>query len=186
MRASVNENAPPQLGRGGGEQPGAKPAAPCPQLLADAGISRAADGSFVIADSLGFRSSVERSTRQADAKNELLAALSDSWSEAHELRLALQPTRAADADAGAGDGVKDSLVRLLLHCQTIQSDVETILLETLPEHQAELDGPARVLWALADGRGGPRSTGPSTPPVALRTRSCRSCCTRGSSRRSTR
>ena len=133
MRAASSENEAPQLS--GEAVAGAKA---CTRLLAEAGISRTPDGGFAISDSLGFRSTIERSTRQAAAKDELMTALSDSWADPTELRLALQPTR-ADTGAGVGEGVKDSLVRLLLHCQTIQSEVATILIEMLPEHQTEID-----------------------------------------------
>ena len=111
----------------------------CARLLAEAGVARAPDGAFVISDSLGFRSSLERATRQNAAKIELLNALNESWADPRELRLALQPTRATDKEAFASDGVKDSLVRLLLQCQTIQSDVATSLLELLAEYQTEID-----------------------------------------------
>ena len=118
LSVPMNENEAPQVApaaRAAQKAPDAA-TAPCTHHLADAGISRdAATGGYLIANSLEFRASIERVARQAGTKTELLAALNESWSsDPKELRLALQPTRCAGTE---GEGVKDSLVRLLLHCK---------------------------------------------------------------------
>lgn len=132
----MDENQPPQLAPQRGKP---REVSACP-LLSEAGLSRhPTTARFVIASAAKFRISIERATKQPNVKAELLSALSESWSDSKELRLALQPMRCAGADL-ASAGVKDSLVRLLLHCQTIQPEIAKMLLEMLPEHQAEMEG----------------------------------------------
>jgi hypothetical protein len=54
----------------------------------------------------------------------------------------LQPTRAATTGGSLGDAVKDSVVRLLLQCSSVQTALAQQLLQSLQEHQDELDGGA--------------------------------------------
>ena len=187
-RAAVDsENEMPQIadtkskGSKPQEENAAPPAPAVPHaLLASAGLSRAADGSYLIADAFVFRQHIERACRDDNAKSELLAALAEAWAEPDALRTALQPTRAAASVSTAtslfGDGgVKDSVVRLLLQCTSVQTSLAQQLLEVLPEHQEELEGAAshagmplpklvlsqfRWLEHVADGNGTTRPPAP--------------------------
>ena len=108
--------------------PAPPPSAPPPALLTEAGLQRGADGSFLLADSFLFKQHVSRALRRGadnSTKDDLVAALAELWSEPAELRAALQPTRIAAADGAADGDVKDSLVRLLLQCDTLQTDLAT-------------------------------------------------------------
>ena len=64
----------------------------------------------------------------------------EEWEDPASLRQALSPMRTPGAGAAsAGDGVKDSLVRMLLHVDPLQTDLATKLLEKLPELEDEMD-----------------------------------------------
>ena len=105
-------------------------------VLGQAGVSALADGTFLIADGFTFRNSIERAMRRPGAKDALLSALRDAWSEPDALRAALQPTRsAASATSAAGDAI----VRLLLQCSSVQTELAQQLLEGLADHQEELE-----------------------------------------------
>ena len=127
----------------------AKPGPSAPNALQAAGVERADDGSYVLSDSLGFRSCIEKAMRPAGAKEALLSALGECWASADELRLALQPTRVAGPVAPASEGAwsqgaKDSVVRLLLHCDSLQKELAALLFTLLPEHQDEMEGAGAV------------------------------------------
>ena len=139
-----NENRSPQRGniRGAKEPPAAVAIVGHP-VLAKAGLAAAADGTLLLAESFGFKLAIDRACRQTAVREELLAVLADEWSNPVALRAALQPTHAATASAlGGGDSVKDSLVRLLLQCVSIQTDLARLLIQELANHQDELDGSA--------------------------------------------
>lgn len=111
--------------------------------LASAGISADRHG-FLVADTFSFRQTIERAVRAPSALAELMSALTEAWAEPDALRAALQPTRAAVSAAGGGaigESVKDSLVRLLLQCDPVQTELAQMLLEQLPEHQEDLEAP---------------------------------------------
>ena len=109
--------------------------------LADAGIARSADGGYLLnTDSFKFRQHMERTMRRIDARDDLIQNLAEEWEDPASLRQALSPMRTPGAGAAsAGDGVKDSLVRMLLHVDPLQTDLATKLLEKLPELEDEMD-----------------------------------------------
>lgn len=111
-------------------------------LLAEAGISVAADGTFLLADGFAFRRVVERAARKTGATDELIDALAETWVDAGAFRAMLQPARSVAAGAAIGDTVKDSLIRLLLQCRPVQTRLAQQLLESLNEHQDELESAA--------------------------------------------
>ena len=109
-------------------------------VLGEAGISRDPCGGYVLAPggAFAFKARVNRAMQRGPgAKEELLDALFEAWAGPESLRCALRPTRAQD-----GDTVKDSLVRLLLQCEGVQTELAQRLLEALPDHQDELEGRA--------------------------------------------
>ena len=155
----------------------AKPAPSPPRdvphpLLAEYGLSRMADGTYALADAFMFKQQISRAMRRDEAREGLLSALSTAWSDPDELRAALQPTRVASpassdqrglpspARAMAAlpmtglygeAGVKESLVRLLLQCDSLQTALAQLLLQgPLAEHQEELEsGPAQAHAGMA-------------------------------------
>ena len=141
------------------------PDAPLPPLPHDAfeamGLSRAPDGSYLVADTFVFRQQVRAAVRRPGAKDELLGAVQEAWSDPAELRAALQPTRSrlsavggsATAACSFDGGFKDSFARLLLQCDDLQTGLASMLLERLAELQDELEDAT-----AATGGGGGLST----------------------------
>ena len=117
------------------------------ELLEKAGLKRLG-GEFFLADAFRFRHIINSAVRREEAAaQELVDALSEAWSEPDELRAALQPTRTPAAAAPALDSnifgdmaVRDSLVRLLLQCESVQTELANNLLQMLPALQDELEG----------------------------------------------
>ena len=158
----VEQHDPQRLAssRAGGKAPsarapstaaaGARSAEPTPHpiaLLAEAGIAVAADGTNLLADGFAFRRVVDRASRRPGAKDELLEQLAAAWANPAAFRAMLQPTHAASSAAAGGggalgDGVKDSVIRLLLQCGSVQTELAQALLESLADHQDELEGHA--------------------------------------------
>jgi hypothetical protein len=167
----------------------AAPAAPPPPpplphpSLGEAGLARAPDGAYLVQDSFAFKGAIGRS--MGDRDEELVSALQDAWSDPHAFRALLQPTRQPVAGAASGfeAGLKDSVVRLLLQCDQLQTALAQGLLQSLPEHEAELDGAAtrsgmplpklvlsqfRWLDHVVDGDGTCLSSRPSHPAPSTR------------------
>ena len=111
-----------------------------PQLK-EAGVAFGADGSYQLTtDSFKFREHLKRTMKRNDARDELIQGLADSWEDASSLRQALSPMRMpAGAATSAGDGVKDSLVRMLLQVDPLQTELANMLFEKLGELQADMD-----------------------------------------------
>ena len=111
-----------------------------PQLK-EAGVAFGADGAYQLTtDSFKFREHLKRTMKRNDARDELIQGLADSWEDASSLRQALSPMRMGDsAAAAAGDGVKDSLVRMLLQVDPLQTELANMLFEKLGELQADMD-----------------------------------------------
>ena len=111
-----------------------------PQLK-EAGVALSADGSYQLTtDSFKFREHLKRTMKRNDARDELIQGLADSWEDVSSLRQALSPMRMpAGAATAAGDGVKDSLVRMLLQVDPLQSELANMLFEKLGELQADMD-----------------------------------------------
>jgi len=139
----TDENAALQLPRrvGKASAPATTAAAALHPILASAGLTAAADG-FALGDTFSFKMTIERAMRRPGAQDELLESLRETWADPSALRLALQPTRAATTGGSLGDAVKDSVVRLLLQCSSVQTALAQQLLQSLQEHQDELDGGA--------------------------------------------
>ena len=107
-----------------------------PQLK-EAGVALGSDGSYQLTtDSFKFREHLKRTMKRDDARDELIQSLADSWEDASSLRQALSPMGAA---AAAGDGVKDSLVRMLLQVDPLQTELANTLFEKLGELQADME-----------------------------------------------
>ena len=115
--------------------------------LGEAGLSRSSDGGYLLADSFCFKQSINRAMKSDASRDEFLGALAEAWSEDSQELRAAAATRAASSAAsnGAGGasifhdgGVKDSLVRLLLQCDSLQTDFARQLLQSLGQHQDEL------------------------------------------------
>ena len=198
------ENQAPQAAASavGVTKPGDALAAPAPaeapsvphRLLEAAGLCRSADGGYLLADAFMFRQKMERACRDPATKEEFLSALAEHFSsDPKELRAALQPTRGHSSSTGTGAStgssscfgdaaIKDSVVRLLLQCASVQTPLATALLESVADHQEELEGGAathtgmalpklilsqfRWLEHVADGNG-KRAPWPCAP-IALR------------------
>ena len=111
-----------------------------PQLR-EAGVAFGADGSYQLTtDSFKFREHMKRTMKRNDARDELIQGLADSWEDTSNLRQALSPMRMpAGAATAAGDGVKDSLVRMLLQVDPLQTELANMLFEKLSELQADMD-----------------------------------------------
>ena len=111
-----------------------------PQLK-EAGVAFSADGSYQLTtDSFKFREHLKRTMKRNDARDELIQGLADSWEDVSSLRQALSPMRMpAGAATAAGDGVKDSLVRMLLQVDPLQTELANMLFEKLGELQADMD-----------------------------------------------
>jgi hypothetical protein len=142
--ASVQKNAPVPLEK---DPVPNQASIPVPHaILEAAGLSISAEGSFLVSDGWLFRQNVKTAVHQPGALDDLLAALTEAWSDPRALRAALLPTRAppggssaSGALGGALGGVADSVIRLLLQCETLQTPLAQQLLEALPEHQDELE-----------------------------------------------
>ena len=107
-----------------------------PQLK-EAGVALGSDGSYQLTtDSFKFREHLKRTMKRDDARDELIQGLADSWEDASSLRQALSPMGAA---AAAGEGVKDSLVRMLLQVDPLQTELANTLFEKLGELQADME-----------------------------------------------
>ena len=110
-----------------------------PQLK-EAGVAFGAGAYQLTTDSFKFREHLKRTMKRNDARDELIQGLADSWEDASSLRQALSPMRMGDsAAAAAGDGVKDSLVRMLLQVDPLQTELANMLFEKLGELQADMD-----------------------------------------------
>lgn len=119
-----------------------------PPALGEAGLTCSADGTFLVADTFRFRQLLNNAMRRdAAAAEELAEALGEYWSNPTALRAALQPTRSPTPTPSSSTasglfsdiGLKDSLVRLLLQCETLQTHLAKALLEQLPNLQGELE-----------------------------------------------
>ena len=123
------------------------PAAPDPAAaslhpqLAGAGLTRTSEG-YQLADTFLFRQQLDRAMRRQDAKDDLIQSLSNSFEEEGGLRQMLVPMRSPSAGGSGNEGVKDSVVRMLLHVDSLQTDVAKLLFEQLPQVQdvMETDG----------------------------------------------
>jgi len=102
------------------------------QLVGAGGATRAEEtGGWALADAFRFRQAMAQEARRAGFKEELMAALADEWSDAARLGALLRPTVGTDSSA------HDSLVRLLLHVDALQSDVAAGLMQLLPDYQED-------------------------------------------------
>ena len=104
------------------------------ELLAAAGASRqpGEGGGWAIADAFRFRQQITREAEADGFKEELLAALSDECFDPARLVALLRPTAGAAAVSS-----NDSIVRLLLHVDSLQPDIASSLMQLLPEYQGE-------------------------------------------------
>lgn len=71
-------------------------------------------------------------------KEQLVTALAKEWSVPTKLDALLRPSVGSDSSAN------DSLVRLLLHVDTLQGDIASGLMQLLPEYQEEEAGAGGV------------------------------------------
>ena len=124
-----------------------EPAAPDPAAanvhlqLAEAGLTRNSDG-YQLADTFLFRQHLDRAMRRQDTKDDLIQSLSNTFEEEGGLRQMLVPMRSKSVAGSGNEGVKDSVVRMLLHVDSLQTDVAKLLFEQLPQVQdvMETDG----------------------------------------------
>ena len=102
------------------------------ELLAVAGASRCAKtADWRLEDAFSFRQRVAQQVLLPELKEKLVGALTQEWSEMEKLEALLRPTVGSDSSAN------DSLIRLLLHVEALQSEIAAGLMQLLPDYQDE-------------------------------------------------